>query len=182
MLFYCNKVNLKVVNNLTSGYQGYCCNEHNFCNRSAIQPDPVNLGLVTLISISASIILVCLLVPLILYLVLKRKKRANDRKRRRRNAPNDKRNEDNSTLDSAALKYITSGSGAGFPLLIERTLTKEIHLETQISKGKFGEVWKGYYQNRKVAVKKVGGWHYSSFQRCGLKCFFFQKKVSYDRL
>lgn len=152
MLFYCNKVNLKVVNNLTSGYEGYCCSEQSFCNRSAISPEPVNL--VIMVAISVSIILFCLLIPLILYLVLKRKRRVNEQKGRRRNIQKDKRDEDSNILDSAALKY-TSGSGAGFPLLIERTLTKEIRLETQISKGKFGEVWKGCYMNRKVAVKKV---------------------------
>lgn len=152
VLFYCNKVNLKVVNNLTSGYEGYCCNEQSFCNRSPVSPEPV-VNLVTVVAISASIILFCLLIPLILYIVLRRRRTVNDRKHRRRNMQKDRRNEENSTLDSA--KYITSGSGAGFPLLIERTLTKEIQLETQISKGKFGEVWKANYQNRKVAVKKV---------------------------
>lgn len=187
VLFYCNKVNLKVVNNLTSGYEGFCCNEQSFCNRSPVSPDPVNL--VTVVAISASIILFCLLIPLILYIVLKRKRAVNDRKRRRRNVQKDKRNEENSTLDSAALKYITSGSGAGFPLLIERTLTKEIQLETQISKGKFGEVWKANYQNRKVAVKKVKKIHVKitndltlSRPSASEKRTSFLSKVSYDRL
>jgi hypothetical protein len=48
---------------------------------------------------------------------------------------------------------VTSGSGSGFPLLIQRTLAKQIHLYECIGKGRYGEVWRGVRQSENVAVK-----------------------------
>lgn len=48
---------------------------------------------------------------------------------------------------------ITSGSGYGLPLLMQRTLARQISLIELIGKGKYGEVWRGIWQGESVAVK-----------------------------
>ncbi|XP_064465962.1 activin receptor type-1-like [Ornithodoros turicata] len=58
-----------------------------------------------------------------------------------------------STLREMFDHSITSGSGSGLPLLIQRTLAKQIHLADCIGKGRYGEVWRGVWQGESVAVK-----------------------------
>ncbi|CAB0017170.1 unnamed protein product [Nesidiocoris tenuis] len=48
---------------------------------------------------------------------------------------------------------MTSGSGSGLPLLIQRTLAKQISLAECIGKGRYGEVWRGIWHGENVAVK-----------------------------
>ena len=48
---------------------------------------------------------------------------------------------------------VTSGSGSGMPLLIQRTLAKQIQLFDLIGKGRYGEVWRGVRHSENVAVK-----------------------------
>lgn len=48
---------------------------------------------------------------------------------------------------------LTSGSGSGLPLLIQRTLAKQISLAECIGKGRYGEVWRGIWHGESVAVK-----------------------------
>jgi len=50
----------------------------------------------------------------------------------------------------------TSGSGYGMPLLVQRTLAKQIQLRQLVGKGRYGEVWRATYWNgghEQVAVK-----------------------------
>ncbi|XP_043094196.1 bone morphogenetic protein receptor type-1B isoform X1 [Puntigrus tetrazona] len=47
----------------------------------------------------------------------------------------------------------SSGSGSGLPLLVQRTIAKQIQMVTQIGKGRYGEVWMGRWRGEKVAVK-----------------------------
>ncbi|KAL5018079.1 hypothetical protein ScPMuIL_003801 [Solemya velum] len=47
----------------------------------------------------------------------------------------------------------TSGSGSGLPLLVQRTIAKQIQLVKSIGKGRYGEVWKGRWRGENVAVK-----------------------------
>ena len=58
-----------------------------------------------------------------------------------------------STLREVFEHSMTSGSGSGLPLLIQRTLAKQIHLEECIGKGRYGEVWRGVWQSDNIAVK-----------------------------
>lgn len=46
-----------------------------------------------------------------------------------------------------------SGSGSGYPLLVQRTFSKQIELKECIGKGRYGEVWKGVFHSEEVAVK-----------------------------
>jgi len=47
----------------------------------------------------------------------------------------------------------TSGSGSGLPLLVQRSIARQIHLLDIIGKGRFGEVWRGRWRGENVAVK-----------------------------
>uniref|UniRef100_A0A5K3FL72 receptor protein serine/threonine kinase n=1 Tax=Mesocestoides corti TaxID=53468 RepID=A0A5K3FL72_MESCO len=46
-----------------------------------------------------------------------------------------------------------SGSGAGQPLLVERTVARQVHLERRIGEGRYGDVWLGRLHCDQVAVK-----------------------------
>ncbi|XP_057674145.1 bone morphogenetic protein receptor, type IBb [Corythoichthys intestinalis] len=48
---------------------------------------------------------------------------------------------------------IGSGSGSGLPLLVQRTIAKQIQMVKQIGKGRYGEVWMGKWRGERVAVK-----------------------------
>lgn len=58
-----------------------------------------------------------------------------------------------STLREYLEHSLTSGSGSGLPLLIQRTLAKQISLMECIGKGRYGEVWRGIWHGENVAVK-----------------------------
>jgi len=50
----------------------------------------------------------------------------------------------------------TSGSGYGMPVLVQRTMAKQIQLGQLVGKGRYGEVWRATYWNgghEHVAVK-----------------------------
>lgn len=46
-----------------------------------------------------------------------------------------------------------SGSGSGLPLLVQRTIARQIQLCEIIGKGRYGEVWRGKWRAENVAVK-----------------------------
>ena len=46
-----------------------------------------------------------------------------------------------------------SGSGSGLPLLIQRSVARQVKLVNIIGKGRFGEVWRGAWRGETVAVK-----------------------------
>lgn len=58
-----------------------------------------------------------------------------------------------STLREYLEHSMTSGSGSGLPLLIQRTLAKQISLIECIGKGRYGEVWRGIWHGESIAVK-----------------------------
>ncbi|XP_057321180.1 bone morphogenetic protein receptor type-1B [Microplitis mediator] len=47
----------------------------------------------------------------------------------------------------------SSGSGSGLPLLVQRTIAKQLALSQCVGKGRFGEVWLARWRGEKVAVK-----------------------------
>lgn len=46
-----------------------------------------------------------------------------------------------------------SGSGSGKPLLVQRTVARQVELEERISEGRYGVVWRGNWRGDKVAAK-----------------------------
>ncbi|XP_061554495.1 bone morphogenetic protein receptor, type IBb [Phycodurus eques] len=48
---------------------------------------------------------------------------------------------------------VGSGSGSGVPLLVQRTIARQIQMVKQIGKGRYGEVWMGKWRGERVAVK-----------------------------
>lgn len=58
-----------------------------------------------------------------------------------------------STLREYLEHSLTSGSGSGLPLLIQRTMAKQISLSECIGKGRYGEVWRGIWHGENIAVK-----------------------------
>ncbi|XP_077997804.1 TGF-beta receptor type-1-like [Glandiceps talaboti] len=57
------------------------------------------------------------------------------------------------SLKDLMMDLSTSGSGSGLPLLVQRTIARQIQLVEMIGKGRFGEVWKGRWRGENVAVK-----------------------------
>lgn len=60
-------------------------------------------------------------------------------------------------LKGVSLKHMiemtTSGSGSGLPLLVQRSIARQIQLVEIIGQGRFGEVWRGRWRGENVAVK-----------------------------
>ncbi len=46
-----------------------------------------------------------------------------------------------------------SGSGSGLPLLVQRSIARQISLVEVVGQGRFGEVWRGSWRGEVVAVK-----------------------------
>lgn len=51
------------------------------------------------------------------------------------------------------MEMTTSGSGSGLPLLVQRSIARQIQLVEVIGKGRYGEVWRGRWRGESVAVK-----------------------------
>ena len=58
-----------------------------------------------------------------------------------------------------------SSSGSGLPLLVQRSIARQIELMENIGKGRFGEVWKGRWRGELVAVKIFSSRDEASWQR-----------------
>lgn len=51
------------------------------------------------------------------------------------------------------IELTSSGSGSGLPLLVQRSIARQIQLIDIIGKGRYGEVWRGRWRGEFVAVK-----------------------------
>ncbi|XP_065333252.1 bone morphogenetic protein receptor type-1B [Cloeon dipterum] len=47
----------------------------------------------------------------------------------------------------------SSGSGSGLPLLVQRTIAKQLQMVRAVGKGRYGDVWLAKWRGEKVAVK-----------------------------
>ena len=61
--------------------------------------------------------------------------------------------ENNSTLTEYFSTSGFSSSGSGLPLLVQRSVARQITLKESVGAGRFGEVWKGQWRGESVAVK-----------------------------
>lgn len=138
-----------------------CCDSENFCNklvhpkyipRTTTPPpaQPIDDSTVYLVALIGSMLVciaACLMVILALYVIQKRR----ERKRRQACLIESIRSSHTSPLTSLVER--TSGSGSGLPLLVQRTIAKQIELCHSIGRGRYGEVWLAKWRDENVAVK-----------------------------
>ncbi|XP_004535871.1 TGF-beta receptor type-1 isoform X3 [Ceratitis capitata] len=143
-------------------YAMQCC-ENDFCNternfKSVLPPpeeflpeEPLNAWVLVVIIFGATLF-ICLSV-LLSYCFWQRRKRNSHG----RTFPPDDSVCDpilNGNTIQDIIEMTTSGSGsAGLPLLVQRSIARQIQLCHAIGKGRFGEVWRGRWRGENVAVK-----------------------------
>jgi len=145
-----------------------CCTDHDLCNKdltplyeptrdeldTVSEPlDPSVYHVALLVSLTICLVIFILLVTFA-YL---RYKHREDRRQRYMAETGVSRTEDiggmpgTSTLSE--LIEQSSGSGSGLPLLVQRTIAKQIHMVESVGKGRYGEVWLARWRGERVAVK-----------------------------
>ena len=98
------------------------------------------------------IVCLTLFTLLVLCVYLSYRKRENKRSRRQQRLM-DPLYGNKHIAPIADLVEQSSGSGSGLPLLVQRTIAKQIQMVESIGKGRYGEVWLAKWRDEKVAVK-----------------------------
>lgn len=138
-----------------------CCDNENFCNkfvhpkyipRTTTPPpaQPIDDSTVYLVALIGSMLVciaACVMIIVALYVIQRR------RERKRRHACLIESIRSSHTSPLTSLVERTSGSGSGLPLLVQRTIAKQIELCHSIGRGRYGEVWLAKWRDESVAVK-----------------------------
>jgi TGF-beta receptor type-1 len=143
-----------------------CCTDSDYCNLNlkptltpnAIDPERPSLGNIETALIIATPICLVMFICMIIVSIWQKRKPVK--------APYLRDPEDSiasrnplipGQISGQTLKDLldntTSGSGSGLPLLVQRSIARQIQLIEIIGKGRFGEVWKGRWRGESVAVK-----------------------------
>merc|ERR1719270_2623056 len=69
------------------------------------------------------------------------------------------------TIKDMLLENTCSGLGSGLPLLVQRSIARQINLSEVIGQGRFGEVWRGRWRGEDVTVKIFSTRDEKSWQR-----------------
>lgn len=93
-----------------------------------------------------------MLIILAVYITHKRREKKRKRRNQRLMQPNCN-GASNHMSPLTNLVEQSSGSGSGLPLLVQRTIAKQIHMVDSIGKGRYGEVWLAKWRDEKVAAK-----------------------------
>ncbi|CAL8297927.1 unnamed protein product [Merluccius merluccius] len=135
-----------------------CCNS-DFCNRD-LQPTlpppipPGGFDSAHWLAFFISMTICCCTLICVTVVCYYRYKWQSERRRYRRDLE-----QDEVVIPAGeSLKHLihhshSSGSGSGLPLLVQRTIAKQIQMVRQVGKGRYGEVWLGRWRGEKVAVK-----------------------------
>ncbi|EEC15972.1 transforming growth factor-beta receptor type I, putative, partial [Ixodes scapularis] len=145
-------------NNVYNQFAIECCRSHDFCNRNitpTLAPDDERIGKLNTyemaFAIAGPICLLCIVLLVAVSLWQQRRRHF--------------RYEVDSSLESEPIllpqgqtikdmmEMTTSGSGSGLPLLVQRSIARQIQLVEIIGKGRYGEVWRGRWRGESVAVK-----------------------------
>ncbi|KAH8279518.1 hypothetical protein KR026_012162 [Drosophila bipectinata] len=149
-----------------------CCKDRDFCNRwlrpvikmeggrrlnSVAVEDMVPSRSLTSWELGAIILGVTLFICLTgtgsWYYFQRRKRLASGRPFAKEDSVYDPILNGNTTIHDI-IEMTTSGSGsAGLPLLVQRSIARQVQLCHVIGKGRFGEVWRGRWRGENVAVK-----------------------------
>jgi len=106
--------------------------------------------------IAVPIFIMCILVMVIICWIQKRQQRRQAEIKRTEAEMLEPSEEEALIPTGHTLKDLidmSTGSGSGLPLLVQRTIARQIHLVGLIGKGRFGEVYKGLWRGQSVAVK-----------------------------
>ncbi|XP_014091509.1 TGF-beta receptor type-1 isoform X3 [Bactrocera oleae] len=142
-------------------YATKCCH-NDFCNTKRnfsinlptaefLPEEPLNAWVLVVIIFGATLF-ICVSVLLSLCFWQRRKRHMNGRTFPPDDSVCDPILNGNTIQD--IIEMTTSGSGsAGLPLLVQRSIARQIQLCHVIGKGRFGEVWRGRWRGENVAVK-----------------------------
>lgn len=138
-------------------YKAQCC-DLDYCNKVAMSlpdiPEPTSLNTWALVAIifCTTLGLCVLLMFAYWYWQYCRRRSNSSRPFKQEDSVCDPILNGNTIHDM--IEMTTSGSGsAGLPLLVQRSIARQIQLNGVIGKGRFGEVWKGKWRGENVAVK-----------------------------
>ncbi|XP_030387536.1 TGF-beta receptor type-1 isoform X5 [Scaptodrosophila lebanonensis] len=142
-------------------YRINCCRD-DFCNKDELMKrifekdflpsHQLNSWVLVAIIVGATLI-ICLLGTLSWYYCQRRKRLASGRPFAKEDSVYDPILNGNTTIHDI-IEMTTSGSGsAGLPLLVQRSIARQVQLCHVIGKGRFGEVWRGRWRGENVAVK-----------------------------
>ena len=129
-----------------------CCADYDMCNKDlspmyepTVEPtvdplDPSVYHVALLVSLTICLVIFILLVTLA---YLRYKQREDRRQRYMAEAAGGRKEEFGGPGTSTLSELIeqSSGSGSGLPLLVQRTIAKQIHMVSSVGKGRYGEVW-----------------------------------------
>ncbi|CAG9818953.1 unnamed protein product [Phaedon cochleariae] len=162
---YCNESLADVPNNPDySAMSTACCNNRDYCNDITLELPPLaaepKSAYLTTIEMAATIFLpvlaICAIVGGVYFYHTSHRKRS---KHKPLPPVEDVSDAPNHPIlnKGVSLKHMiemtTSGSGSGLPLLVQRSIARQIQLVEIIGQGRFGEVWRGRWRGENVAVK-----------------------------
>ncbi|XP_038844770.1 bone morphogenetic protein receptor type-1B-like [Salvelinus namaycush] len=137
-----------------------CCTDQDYCNTDLhptlpplTTPDYVDSSIHP-IALFISVTVCCIILVLIIIFCYFRYKRQESRPRYSIGLEQDETYiPPGESLKDLIEQSQSSGSGSGLPLLVQRTIAKQIQMVKQIGKGRYGEVWMGRWRGERVAVK-----------------------------
>jgi len=141
-----------------------CCSDADLCNKelapiyqtrpetAPATMDPSVYHVALLVSLTICLVVFILLVT---FAYLRYKHREDRRQRYMAESEASRASELGGPGASTLSELIdqSSGSGSGLPLLVQRTIAKQIHMVQSVGKGRYGEVWLARWRGERVAVK-----------------------------